>query len=95
MGLAIAAASGVQCAQPERRVAVITGDECMRINGMEVSTTARYQLPIMFVVINNAALGNVWLRAHKLGPLPNELTRLPDHDWATIRYSSRIGLPSK
>jgi acetolactate synthase I/II/III large subunit len=65
------------------------------MNGMEVSTTARYQLPIMFVVINNAALGNVWLRAHKLGPVPNELTRLPDHDWATIRYSSRIGLPSK
>jgi acetolactate synthase-1/2/3 large subunit len=62
------------------------------MNGMEVSTTARYQLPIMFVVINNAALGNVWLRAHKLGPVPNEL---PDHDWATIRYSSRIGLPSK
>ncbi len=82
MGWAIPAASGVQCAQPQRRVAVITGDGCMRMNGLEVSTAARYQLPVVFVVINNAALGNVWLRAHELGPVPDELTRLPDHDWA-------------
>jgi acetolactate synthase-1/2/3 large subunit len=82
MGWAIPAAVGVQCAQPNRRVAVITGDGCMRMNGIEVATAARYALPIVFVVINNAALGNVWLRAHTLGPVPDELTRLPDHDWA-------------
>jgi len=82
MGWAIPAAIGVQCAQPKRKVAVITGDGCMHMNGIEVSTAARYQLPIIFVVINNAALGNVWLRAHELGPAPDELTRLPDHDWA-------------
>jgi acetolactate synthase-1/2/3 large subunit len=82
MGWAIPAAIGVQCAQPKRRVAVITGDGCMHMNGIEVSTAARYRLPIVFVVINNAALGNVWLRAHELGPVPDELTRLPDHDWA-------------
>jgi len=72
MGWAIPAAIGVQCAQPQRRVAVITGDGCMHMNGIEVSTAARYKLPIVFVVINNAALGNVWLRAHKLGPVPDE-----------------------
>ncbi len=82
MGWAIGAAIGVQCAKPRRRVAVITGDGCMRMGGMEIATAARYRLPIVFVVINNAALGNVWLRAHKLGPTPDELTRLPDHDWA-------------
>ena len=54
------------------------------MNGIEVSTAARYQLPIIFVVINNAALGNVWLRAHTLGPGPDELTSLPDHDWAAF-----------
>ncbi|MEF3366755.1 thiamine pyrophosphate-binding protein [Methylocystis sp. 9N] len=82
MGWAIAAAVGVQCASPSRRVAVITGDGCMRMGGMEIATAARYQLPVVFVVINNAALGNVWLRAHIKGPVPDELTRLPDHDWA-------------
>ena len=84
MGWAIAAATGVQCAQPRRRVAVITGDGCMRMNGIEVATAARYGLPVIFVVINNAALGNVWLRSHTLGPVPDELTRLPDHDWAAF-----------
>ncbi|SFK48276.1 thiamine pyrophosphate-binding protein [Methylocapsa palsarum] len=84
MGWAIAAASGVQCAQPGRRVAVITGDGCMRMNGIEVATAAHYGLPVIFVVMNNAALGNVWLRAHALGPVPDELTRLPDHDWAAF-----------
>ena len=82
MGWAIPAAVGVQCARPDRRVAVITGDGCMHMHGLEVQTAARYRLPIIYVVLNNAALGNVWLRAHQSGPLPAELTSIPDHDWA-------------
>ncbi len=82
MGWAIAAAVGVQCARPGRRVAVFTGDGCMHMHGMEVQTAARYGLPIIYVVLNNGALGNVWLRAHTEGPLPAELTSVPDHDWA-------------
>jgi acetolactate synthase-1/2/3 large subunit len=82
MGWAIPAAVGVQCARPERRVAVITGDGCMQMHGMEVATAARYKLPIIYVVINNGALGNVWLRARQYGALPAELTSIPDHDWA-------------
>lgn len=84
MGWAIPAAIGVQCARPDRRVAVITGDGCMQMHGLEVQTAARYRLPIVYLVINNAALGNVWLRAHKLGPVPDELTRVVDHDWAAF-----------
>ena len=82
MGWAIPASIGVQCARPERRVSVITGDGCMHMHGLEVQTAARYGLPIIFVVLNNRALGNVWLRAHRYGPLPSELTSIPDHDWA-------------
>jgi acetolactate synthase I/II/III large subunit len=82
MGWAIPAAIGVQCALPDRRVAVITGDGCMQMHGLEVQTAARYGLPVVYVVLNNAALGNVWLRAHQEGPLPAELTSIPDHDWA-------------
>jgi acetolactate synthase-1/2/3 large subunit len=84
MGWAIPAAVGVQCARPDRRVAVITGDGCMQMHGIEVQTAARYQLPILYVVINNSALGNVWLRARQYGALPAELTSIPDHDWAAF-----------
>ena len=59
----------------------------MRMGGMEIATAARYGLPVIFVVINNAALGNVWLRAHSEGPVPDALTRLPDHDWAAFAQS--------
>src|SRR4051812_40483212 len=78
MGWAIPAAIGVQCAHPDRRVAVITGDGCMQMHGIEVQTAARYQLPIIYLVINNGALGNVWLRARQYGPLPAELTSIRD-----------------
>src|SRR6185312_9731871 len=47
----------------------------------------RYHLPIIYVVLNNQALGNVWLRAHSLGTLPSELTTIPDHDWAGFARS--------
>jgi acetolactate synthase-1/2/3 large subunit len=82
MGWAIPAAIGVQCAAPSRRVAVITGDGCMHMHGIEVQTAARYKLPVIYCVLNNSALGNVWLRARQYGPLPEELTSIPDHDWA-------------
>ena len=87
MGWAIPAAVGVQCARRDRRVAVITGDGCMQMHGMDVQTAARYRLPIVYVVLNNGALGNVWLRAHQYGPLPSELTTIPDHDWAGFARS--------
>ena len=82
MGWAIPAAIGVQCARPDQRVAVITGDGCMQMHGIDLQTAARYRLPIVYVVINNGALGNVWLRARQYGALPSELTSIPDHDWA-------------
>lgn len=87
MGWAIPAAIGVQCAQPSKKVAVITGDGCMHMHGLEVATAARYQLPIVYAVINNAALGNVWLRAHRAGPVPDELASLPDIDWSGFSKS--------
>ena len=82
MGWAIAAGIGVQAARPDERVVVLTGDGCMQMHGIEVQTAARFGLPVIFVVDNNAALGNVWLRAHTEGPVPDELTRTVDHDWA-------------
>ncbi len=66
---------------------MITGDGCMQMHGIEVQTAARYKLPIIYLVINNSALGNVWLRARKYGALPSELTSIPDHDWAGFARS--------
>jgi acetolactate synthase I/II/III large subunit len=90
MGWAIPAGIGAKLARPGAPVAVITGDGCMRMHGMEVATAARYGAAVIFVVINNGALGNVWLRARTMGALPSELTQLPTHDWAG--FARALGL---
>jgi len=93
MGWAIAAATGVACALPGTKIAVVTGDGCMLQNGFELATAARYNLDILFVVINNAALGNVYLRARKSGPGPAAFTLLRENDWAGVARS--LGVPAR
>lgn len=82
MGWAVAASIGVAVGLPASRVAVITGDGCMLQNGLEIQTAARHQFDILYVLINNSALGNVYLRTEGEGP--RRLTELPTHDWAGI-----------
>lgn len=93
MGWAIPAGIGVKIARPDRPCVVITGDGCMLMHGLEIQTAARFNVPVIYVVINNAALGNVWLRASKMGSGPSELTSLPDHDWAGL--AKALGLKSE
>ena len=87
MGWALGAANGAAAARPDRPVVVFTGDGCMQMHGIEVQTAARYGLRVIYVVSNNGALGNVWLRAHQVGPLGAELTTVPDHDFAAFARS--------
>jgi acetolactate synthase-1/2/3 large subunit len=87
MGWAIPAGIGAKAARPERPLVVVTGDGCMLMHGIEIQTAARYGIAAIFVVINNGALGNVWLRAIKEGPGPASLTEIPLHDWAGFARS--------
>lgn len=91
MGWAIAASIGVATALSGTKVAVITGDGCMMQNGLELVTAARHKLDILYVVFNNSALGNVYLRAKKVGPGPASLTELPTLDWTA--FAASLGVP--
>lgn len=92
MGWAIAASIGVATALPSTPVAVVTGDGCMLQNGVEIQTAARYRLKILYVVMNNSASGNIYLRAKEAGPGPQALSELPTHDWAA--FAGALGVPS-
>ncbi|RKD73367.1 acetolactate synthase-1/2/3 large subunit [Sinobaca qinghaiensis] len=59
MGSAIGGAIGAKIAQPDKPSACITGDGCFFMHGMEILTAKEYNLPVVFIVINNARLGMV------------------------------------
>lgn len=59
MGTAISNAIGAKCSEPNLTVACITGDGCMFMHGTEVSTAVNYQLPVIFIVLNNGQLDMV------------------------------------
>lgn len=59
MGYGLPASIGAIIANPDKKVINIAGDGCFRMNSIELSTIARYKLPIVQLLINNHALGMV------------------------------------
>lgn len=90
MGWAIGAGIGVKCARPNEPCAVITGDGCMTMQGMEIQTAARYGINVIFLVLNNSALGNPYLRDRTLGEYEGAITKSPTHDW--VSYANALGV---
>lgn len=59
MGYGLGASLGAKMGKPDRVVFNIAGDGCFRMNMNEIATAARYNIPIVQVVINNHVLGMV------------------------------------
>ncbi|MBQ9239209.1 MAG: biosynthetic-type acetolactate synthase large subunit [Treponema sp.] len=59
MGYGTGAAIGAQVAHPERTVVHFAGDGSFLMNCTELATIHHYGLPIIIIVMNNGALGNV------------------------------------
>ena len=59
MGFGLGAAIGAQIGIPEKRVVNVTGDGGFLMNAPELATAARYNIPVVNVVMNNGCLGMV------------------------------------
>ena len=59
MGYGLGAALGAKVGCPEKLVFNVAGDGCFRMNINEIMTAARYNIPVIQVVINNHVLGMV------------------------------------
>ena len=59
MGYGVGAAIGAKYGRPDKTVVNIAGDGCFRMNMNEITTAARYKVPIIQVVLNNHVLGMV------------------------------------
>lgn len=59
MGYGLGAAIGAKMGCKDKTVINVAGDGCFRMNMNEIATAARYNIPIIQVVINNHVLGMV------------------------------------
>ena len=59
MGYGLGAAIGAKTANPDKIVINVAGDGCFRMNMNEIATAARYNIPVIQVVVNNHVLGMV------------------------------------
>ena len=98
MGYGVAAGIGAQLAQrkiaqekkqPERPVVCVVGDGGMLMHGIELQTAVRNQIPLIVIVINNGAHGNVFLRFAKNNDLDGmKLASIePRHNWEKFAKS--------
>ena len=56
MGYGLGASIGAKIGRPEKTVINIAGDGCFRMNMNEIATAARYNVPVIEVVMNNHVL---------------------------------------
>lgn len=59
MGYGVGAAIGAKMGCKDKTVVNIAGDGCFRMNMNEIATAARYNIPIIQIVLNNHVLGMV------------------------------------
>jgi acetolactate synthase-1/2/3 large subunit len=70
MGVGLPFAIGAKLAAPEKRVLVLHGDGSFGMNGMEIDTAVRHNIPVVCVISNNGAWG---------GGSPTDAGRLIGH----------------
>jgi len=68
MGIAIPGAVAIKLAQPDRRVAAVTGDGGFLMNSQELETAVRMGTPFVTLVFNDGGLGLIrWKQMQQFG----------------------------
>lgn len=83
VGLGLGSGIGAAVARPERLSVAAVGDGGALMALGELETAARYRLPMVIVVYNDAAYG---AEVHHFGPMgrPTDLARFPDTDFTAL-----------
>jgi thiamine pyrophosphate-dependent acetolactate synthase large subunit-like protein len=83
VGFGLGNAIGAAVARPDRLTVAAVGDGGVLMALPELETIARYRLPILVVVYNDAAYGAEVERCRQFGE-PLDLVRFPDTDFAAL-----------
>ena len=89
MGYGLPAAIAGQLAAPERKVVCYAGDGCFLMNGQELATAVRYELPIIIIVVNNGMYGTI--RMHQEHDYPNRVSGTDLHNPDFAAYARSFG----
>jgi acetolactate synthase-1/2/3 large subunit len=89
MGFGVPAAVAAKRVCPDRMVVSFSGDGCFLMNGQEFATAVQYDLPIVFIVIDNGMYGTI--RMHQEREYPGRIiaTELKNPDFAA--YARAFG----
>jgi 2-hydroxyacyl-CoA lyase 1 len=70
MGIGLGFAVAAAVTNPGKRVVMVQGDSAFGFSGMEFETMARYQLPVIIVILNNNGIGGGIAELPADGPPP-------------------------
>lgn len=91
MGYCLPAALGGKLAAPERQVVSFGGDGCFMMNGQELATAVKYDLPLVMIVANNSMYGTIRMHQERLYPGRTSGTDLVNPDFAAYARSFGAG----
>jgi acetolactate synthase-1/2/3 large subunit len=83
IGLGIGHAMGVSVANPSRPIALFVGDGGMQMSLGDIETAVRYKLPLIIIVMNDAAYGSEY-QIMELWNMPTELSVFPTMNFAAV-----------
>jgi acetolactate synthase-1/2/3 large subunit len=84
MGYGVPAGVAAKVARPDRMVVSVNGDGDFLMNGQELATAVQYELPVVFIVVNNGMYGTI--RMHQERDYPGRVygTDLKNPDFAAL-----------
>jgi acetolactate synthase I/II/III large subunit len=84
MGYGVPAGIAAKVAQPDRLVVSVNGDGDFLMNGQELATAVQYQLPVIFIVVNNGMYGTIRMHQEREYPARVYATALLNPDFVAL-----------
>ncbi len=84
MGYGVPSAIAGKAVAPNRMVVSFNGDGCYMMNGQELATAVQYDLPVIFVVVNNGTYGTIRMHQERTYPGRVSGTDLRNPDFVAL-----------
>ena len=84
MGYGVPSGVAAKVVHPDRVVVSFSGDGCFTMNGQELATAVQYDLPVLFIVVNNGMYGTIRMHQEREYPARVYATALKNPDFAAL-----------